>query len=70
MLNPNGLLQRLTALAVRARTWAYSAYGSPVIQGSASGMAIIGTRSGFARDLVDQTTALSSKVLLVESSKS
>ena len=69
MLNPNGVLQLVTPRGC-ARTWAYSAYGLPVIQGSAIGIATAGTLSGVFRLSVDQTSVRSSNVLLVASSKS
>ena len=70
MFNPNGVLHLVTRDPTWARTWAYSAYGLPVIQGSAVGIATAGTRNGVFRLLVDHTTVRSSKVLLVASSKS
>ena len=42
-LKPNGRLHSVVApLEVRARTRAYAAYGWPVIQGSATGIATAG----------------------------
>ena len=64
MLKPNAALQGPEPRFVTARTWAYSEYGLPVIQGSEIGTATVGIR----RLVADQTIELSEKLGPVESS--
>jgi hypothetical protein len=66
VLKPYGALQAETPLRVTARTWAQSAYGEPVIHGSATGMAVVGIFSLVS----DQISELSEKLLRVASSNS
>ena len=67
MLNPNGALQRVVPCGVTARVRAYSAYGCPVIHGSAIGIVVAGTLSAVDRESVDHTSVRSSNVVLVAS---
>ncbi len=66
MLNPNGALHFVVPFRVTARTCAQRAYGVPVIQGSARGIAT----AGALRSLFVQIRLASANVLRVASSNS